>query len=248
MQFSQRCTSSGDASPAGGPTSGPGRCFERAVLCAFSYGHYAADYGAAQAVLQLPQPAARFDSGDGVLKVLIERREGPSRNLLNAAELERLCNRAASWQGRLAGGIKRVQCRCAGGPAGQRCRGTTAGGDAGCCRAASCRTRAHPTLRRAHPKPVSAPCLPPATPPPYPPNRSLAFSGDTLENMAAVRGADVLVAVHGGACTNWLFMREGSSLLEIRWGGFSLAWRPVGGRGETAVHAQQVQKQPRTEA
>ena len=104
-QFSQRCgTSGGEGEPspgaaagrpassssaaaggpansssaaAGGPaSSGAGRCFQTAYLCAFLYGYYQADYGAAQAIfshyqLQLPPlPAeARFQGGPEVLKV-----------------------------------------------------------------------------------------------------------------------------------------------------------------------------------
>ncbi|EFN56638.1 hypothetical protein CHLNCDRAFT_144434 [Chlorella variabilis] len=154
---------------AGGPaSSGAGRCFQTAYLCAFLYGYYQADYGAAQAIfshyqLQLPPlPAeARFQGGPEVLKVLINRRHGPVRNLLNSAALVQACNDPAAWRG-LAGAqgrgspIRRVQCREAG------------------------------------------------------------LGGDGLANMAAVRAADVLVCLHGAACTNWLFMSKGSALLEIR--------------------------------
>ena len=101
-----------------------------------------------------PPPARR--------QVLINRRHGPVRNLLNSAALVQACNDPAAWRG-LAGAqgrgspIRRVQCREAG------------------------------------------------------------LGGDGLANMAAVRAADVLVCLHGAACTNWLFMSKGSALLEIRW-------------------------------
>lgn len=32
----------------------------------------------------------------------------------------------------------------------------------------------------------------------------------------AAAGADVLVAVHGAGCTNWMFMSPGAALLEVR--------------------------------
>ncbi|KAL4427722.1 hypothetical protein ABPG75_001811 [Micractinium tetrahymenae] len=50
--------------------------------------------------------------------------------------------------------------------------------------------------------------------------RATTFLGDSLDdlkaNLANVRAADALVTVHGSGCANWLSMRRGSALLELR--------------------------------
>lgn len=46
--------------------------------------------------------------------------------------------------------------------------------------------------------------------------RSTTLGADPMHNLAAVRPADMVVIVHGSGCSNWLAMREGSALLEIR--------------------------------
>lgn len=46
--------------------------------------------------------------------------------------------------------------------------------------------------------------------------RAATFNGDPLHNFAVVGHADVLVAAHGSGDANWLAMREGSAMLELR--------------------------------
>ncbi|PRW56188.1 raffinose synthase [Chlorella sorokiniana] len=115
-EFSQRNP------PAGAPhttAEGAGqRCFERAYLCAWQAGYGAGTWGAAAAILQhylaqgLPANPLGFDSGPDVLKVLIESRQGPVRNILNAQQLVDDCNRlSGSWLLDPASLIKRIQCR-----------------------------------------------------------------------------------------------------------------------------------------
>lgn len=49
-----------------------------------------------------------------------------------------------------------------------------------------------------------------------PPCRLHTFGNDTAGDIMAAASADVVVAVHGAGCTNWMFMGPGSALLEIR--------------------------------
>ncbi|BDA45095.1 hypothetical protein COCOBI_06-5750 [Coccomyxa sp. Obi] len=46
--------------------------------------------------------------------------------------------------------------------------------------------------------------------------RSATFASDLAWNIAAVSAADVLVTIHGSGSNNVLFMREGSTLVEVR--------------------------------
>ncbi|KAI3432327.1 hypothetical protein D9Q98_003886 [Chlorella vulgaris] len=142
-----------------------GRCWKTAHLCAFHRSDFVAGlFGAGQAIyehyktqLREPPPGAVFDTEDEhMLKVIIDHRNGSTRNLLNWQELVHECNSFAGWTLPPNSFIKRVQCR------------------------------------------------------------HISLGNDPLINLAAVRPADVLVAVHGSGCNNWFSMKEGSSLIELR--------------------------------
>lgn len=136
-------------------------------------------------------------------QVLIESRQGPVRNILNAHQLVDDCNRLSdSWQLDPASPIKRIQCRWVGPGADigvvQMGRQSEVLACLETCQN-SCKIGAAHT-----PHPCPAPC------------RFISFGRDPVHDLLATASADVLVAVHGAGCTNWFFMEPGSTLLEIR--------------------------------
>ena len=166
----------------------------------------------AQNVVYCPQLPAQLPSHcvPLPLQVLIESRQGPVRNILNAQELVDDCNRlSASWPLDPASPIKRIQCRWAGMAMG--------------CAAVSMEGSGHARQSELHAQCILVRCeyeaestvLLNATPSACP-RRFISFGGDPMQDMLATASADVLVAVHGAGCTNWLFMAPGSALLEIR--------------------------------
>lgn len=176
------------------------------------------------------------------LQVLIEHRTGPAGGLLNWQELEEECNRHTGWQLDPASGIRRVQCRCAGGgrPAASTPRAlprhrpqrhplsvlplpAALRGSSPCASAEHLLPLCQLPVRALAPPP---PCRHghPAATPPYPTPtrlpalcRAASFSTeDPRLDLAAARSADALVAVRGPACVQWLGMRPGAALLELR--------------------------------